>query len=211
VDGVQALELSAPTSVEPMLSRQVMFEDGVARQIRNDYSFPLASVVRFRYPAKGSRPAVDLVWHEGGLHPPVPAELEAAGRELPAEGMMFVGDKGKIVSGFRVENPRLIAQGKYHEPPGGEPPPGQRRRPQREPGELSPGLKQWIAACRGGQQSPVSFLNASGIAEAQALYGVALRVGRKIVYDAQTTEVKNVPEANRYLAREYRKGWEPKA
>jgi hypothetical protein len=187
-----------------------VFEDGVARTLRNDWSYPIASVVRFRYPAKGSRPAVDLVWHEGGLRPPVPEELEAAGRDLPAEGMMFTGDKGKIVAGFRIEEPRLITRGKYQESAGGEPA-APRRRQQREPGQLSPGVRQWIQACRGGKPSPGSFQNAAGLAEAAALYGVALRTGRKLVYDATTSEIKNVPEAAKYLARQYRKGWEPQA
>jgi hypothetical protein len=39
---------------------------------------------------------------------------------------------------------------------------------------------------------------------------VALRAGqgRKILYDGDTMTVTNVPEANRYLTREYRPGWE---
>jgi hypothetical protein len=41
------------------------------------------------------------------------------------------------------------------------------------------------------------------------LYGVALRAGRKIVFDAANTRITNVAEANKYLVREYRKGWSP--
>ena len=73
--------------------------------VKNDFSFPTASVVRFQYPARGTRPAVDLIWYEGGMRPPTPPELDEDHKELPAEGMMFVGDKGKILAGFRVEEP----------------------------------------------------------------------------------------------------------
>jgi hypothetical protein len=40
------------------------------------------------------------------------------------------------------------------------------------------------------------------------LYAVALRTGRKLKYDAEAVKITNVPEANQYLTREYRKGWE---
>ena len=36
---------------------------------------------------------------------------------------------------------------------------------------------------------------------------VSLRTGKKIVYDGVNMRVTNVPEANQYFSREYRKGW----
>jgi hypothetical protein len=194
-----ALELGAPVSVEPMMSHVCAIDgNGVSTKIRNDFSFPMASSVRFRYPAKGERPAIDLVWWEGGMHPPVPQGLD---RDLPAEGMMFAGDKGTILAGFRVENPWLL--------PGRPPAEAPRGRRQREAGELSKGLQQWVAACRGGTQSDGNFANAWPISEAVNLYAVALRTGKKLLYDAQSMSITNVPEANKYLARDYRKGWNP--
>jgi hypothetical protein len=117
--------------------------------------------------------------------------------------MMFVGDKGRILAGFRVENPRLLTMKREPEPSETAP----RRR--RESGELSPGLRQWVSACRGGKQSPGAFLTAGPISEAVNLYAVALRTGRKLLYDGATMKITNVPEANKYLAREYRPGWDP--
>jgi hypothetical protein len=192
-----ALELSGPTAVEPMLSHQCAMDGPVAYTVKNDYSFPIASVVRFKYPAQGQRSAVDLIWYDGGMKPTTPAGID----ELADEGMMFTGDKGVILAGFRVENPRLL----------GAKPAAQEAaaRRQRAPGDLSPGLKQWIAACKGGAQSPGNFTNAAGITEAVNLYGTALRAGRRIVYDAGARRIANVAAANRYLSREYRKGWSP--
>jgi len=43
------------------------------------------------------------------------------------------------------------------------------------------------------------------------LYAVALRTGRKLQYDAEGMKITNLPDANRYLSREYRKGWEPES
>ena len=197
-----ALELSGPTSIEPILSHSCVINDSVAITIKNDFSFPIAGSVRFKYPARGQRPAIDLTWHEGGMRPPTPDELE----DLPAEGMMFVGDKGKILAGFRVENPRLLQGTKTQ----GHAQAESSARRQRDPGELSPGLQQWIAACRGAkQQSPGSFLNAWPISEAVNLYSVALRTRQRLLYDAANMKITNNADANKRLSREYRKGWEP--
>lgn len=201
-----ALELSGPSVIEPMLSHRCIFRDSVSATVRNDFSFPDASVVRFKFPARGRRPALDLYWHDGGMRPPLPEEMEEDGKEFPAEAMLFVGDKGKILAGFRVENPRLIPDRRMR---GQAAPEAPSRRRQRETGELSAGMRQWVAACRGGQQSPGSFLNAWPISEAVNLWAVALRTGRRLVYDAQSMSITNIPEANKYLSREYRKGWEP--
>ena len=203
-----ALELSGPTRIEPMPSHDCILRDSVAITVKNDYSFPAASIVRFKYPAKGQRPAVDLIWYEGGMRPPTPEELDEDGKELPAEGMMFVGDKGKILAGFRVEGPRLIPEKRMSGYPAPEARP---RRQPREAGAVPPALAGWMAACRGGKQSPGSFLNAGPLSEAVNLYALALRMRQKLVFDAAAGRITNLPEANKYLTREYRKGWEPKS
>jgi hypothetical protein len=119
--------------------------------------------------------------------------------------MMFVGSKGKILAGFQLEDPHLIPQGRM--PKDLVAP--VRARGQR--GAVPSGMRQWIAAVRGGPQSPSSFLNAGPISEAVNLYAVALRTGKKLLYDGQSQKVTNLAEAGRYLSREYRKGWDPRA
>src|ERR1022692_4336430 len=201
----RALDLSGPTSIEPMASHEQVLTDGIASGVKNDFSFPSASVVRFQYPARGPRGAVDLIWYEGGLRPPTPPELEEDRQEFQAEAMMFIGDKGKILAGFHVDNPRLIPERRMSAFPA---PPAAARSP-RDPGQLPPGLRQWAPACKGGAQSEGSFLHAGGISEAVNLYAVALRTRRRLYYDPASRKITNVPEANKYLSREYRKGWNP--
>ncbi len=72
-------------------------------------------------------------------------------------------------------------------------------------------MRQWITAVRGGPQSPSSFLNAGPISEAVNLYAVALRTGKKLLYDDASRKITNLAEANQYLDREYRKGWDPQS
>ena len=199
-----ALDLKSPTSIEPARTHVCGFNNGIAFQVQNDYSFPTASSVRFKYPASGTRGPVDLVWYDGGMRPPTPEELEAANEELPVEGMMFIGTKGKILSGFQIEDPQLITPGTT---PKDQPVPPYVRNQ-----HVAPSMRQWIAAVRGAaQQPPSSFLNAWPISEAVNLYAVALRTGKKLLYDGVSQKITNLPDADKYLSREYRKGWGPQA
>jgi hypothetical protein len=198
-----ALQLQSPTMVIPNLSHVCGMHDPVPFEIHNNFSFPMASTVRFKYPANGARPAVDLCWHDGGMRPPIPVELLEENKELPAEGMMFVGDKGKILAGFNIQNPQVISGKKMDNPA----PPTAERRNQVERTTAALGL--FTEAIRTGKQYPGNFTDAEFITEAINLYAVALRTGRMLKYDASTQSITNVMEANKYLDREYRKGWEP--
>jgi len=66
----------------------------------------------------------------------------------------------------------------------------------------------WLDAFKNRTQSPGSFLNAGAITETILLGAVALRAGKKVEYDSANMKITNVPEANKYLVREYRRGWE---
>jgi hypothetical protein len=195
----KALQLEAPTIVEPNLSHVCGIRDSAAFQVKNDFSFPMASSVRFKYPAKGSRPAVDLIWYDGGMRPAVPEEVYADNKELPAEGMMFLGDKGKILAGFNVDNPHLIPEKRMEG----------RTVPETPKKERTQGFRLFLDALKTGKQCPGSFREGRGITEAVNLYAVALRSGRILKYDAVNSKISNVPEANKYLNRNYRNGWNP--
>ena len=72
----QLFELDAPVAVESRPSHLCTLRDNVAEKIKNDYSFPAACTIRFKFAAKGDRPALDLFWYDGGMKPPTPDELE---------------------------------------------------------------------------------------------------------------------------------------
>jgi hypothetical protein len=198
-----ALQLQSPTIIEPNLSHVCGMHDPVPYQIKNDFSFPMASSMRFKYPANGSRPPVDLCWYDGGMRPPTPSELMEGNKELPAEGMMFVGDKGKILAGFNIQNPQIIS-GKKMEAPANA---NADKRSQVE--QTSAALPLFVDACKSGRQYPGNFTEAEFITEAINLYAVALRAGRMLKYDAVNYKITNIPEADKYLSREYRPGWDP--
>lgn len=200
-----ALQLTSPEIIEPNLSHFVGMGDHTPNFVRNNFSFPMASMVRFKYPANGERPPVDLCWYDGGMRPPIPAELIAINEDLPAEGMMFVGEKGKILTGFNIQNPRLFSRKKKDIKT--TTPPSQSY----EQDRMVASLALFADSCKSGKQYPGSFAEAEALTEAVNLYAVALRAGRLLKYDAANRQITNVPDANKYLSREYRSGWDPKS
>jgi hypothetical protein len=200
-------DLDAPVAVESRPSHVCTIVDQVSITLKNDYSFPVASTIRFQFAPKGERPALDIFWYDGSMKPPTPPELEVDNKELEQEGMMFVGDKGKIVAGFRGENPQLIPEQKMREyriaknlP---EPAPRQRG------GSRPPREVPWLEAFKGGKPSYGNFLLAGPISDAVNLASISLRMGgRRLLWDAANLKITNLPDANKYLVREYRKGWE---
>ena len=202
----QELDLDAPIAVESTPSHVCAVVDNVSITIRNDYSFPVASTIRFKFAAKGDRPALDLFWYDGGIRPATPEELEADHGELAAEGMMYVGDKGKILAGFRGENPRIIPERKSHgfrTAQGAATPRGQDRARARRLRDAA-----WVRAFRGGEPTCGDFLLAGPISEAFNLGAISLRLGgKRLLWDAAAGKITNLPAANKCLTREYRKGW----
>lgn len=186
----RALKLGAPSSVEASSTRV------------NEETYPLASMVTYQFPARGDMPPVKLVWYDGGLRPPRPAELEDS-LEMGATGALLIGDSGKML-GQRarwtfIPESRAV---EYGTPP---------RKLERSPGHYV----EWIQACKGGSQKPGSNFDWAGpLAETVLLGNVALRLKlrdaltkQKLLWDPVKFQFTNLPEANQFLRREYRKGW----
>ena len=66
----------------------------------------------------------------------------------------------------------------------------------------------WVVAVKAGKQAPCHFGYAGPFTEAYQLANVALRVGHRIEWDPLAFRVTNCREANQYLTREYRRGWD---
>jgi len=182
-----ALKLTAPKSV--YASSTPVFPE----------TLPVASVVHYEFPARENLPPVTLHWYDGGLLPSRPEELEN-GRELPKEdGILFVGDKGKLlVDGWGGASPRLISESRMQEyviPPKTLP---------RSIGHH----EEWIKACKEGTPTESHFGFAGPLTEMLLLGIISVRLGgRKLDWDAEATQITNVPEANGYLHYSYRDGW----
>ena len=89
-----------------------------------------------------------LHWYDGGMLPERPAELEE-NRELdPEDGIIFVGDKGKmLVTGWGGEHPRLIPESRDKE---------YKRPPKTLPRSIGH-HQEWIEACKTGSATRSNF------------------------------------------------------
>jgi predicted dehydrogenase len=193
-------DLDSPVAVESRPTHICALDGHVPHKVQNDYSFPASCTIRFKFAAKPNRSALDLFWYDGSIKPPTPEEL--GNQELDAEGLMFVGDEGKILAGFLGETPKIIS--------------GKARPTTSTSAEAHPALKRrteaaalWVAACKGGPHTYGDFLLAGPISDAFNLGAVSLRLGgKRLLFDSTKAQVTNVPQANKYLTREYRQGWE---
>ena len=186
-----ALKLGHPTSVEAYVSSRVV---KMWEKVENKETYPDAEIVRYEFPARGDLPPVKLTWFDGGLKPPRPAELEKE-RNLGANGIILIGDKGTIVEG------RLV--------------PESRMKDYKKPAQSIPRIKDgekgheqnWIDACKGGPPACSNFEYAGPLAETVLLGNIAIRTGKRIEWDGPNMKVTNIPEANELLGRKYREGW----
>jgi hypothetical protein len=190
---------TAPLSAEAYGTTTCKIDQQVSIEVNNQVAFPYSCVIRFRFPAQQQLPPFDLFWYDGGMRPSLPPELEEEGKSLEREGMMFVGDKGRILADFRCENPRLLPAKRMKDYMAGKDLP-------KEKVERSDNI--WIDAFKSKKQSPGSFLLAGPISETILLGAVALRSGKKVEYDSTAMKITNDADANQFLVREYRKGWE---
>jgi len=214
-----ALGLGPPIAARAFSSHACNVIDHVANPVPNDFSFPAANTIQFQYAAHGQWPALDLFWYEGGMRPRIP-ELEAADAPLPGNGSMWVGDKGKIV-GNRVYTAKgvepLFPEDASAQSGGAG---GARRGGAAGQTSYARGGALWVAAIKGGAPSPGNILSAGPVSETVCLAAVALRAARqksgvrvypsavKVRYDSASMKITNLPEANQYLTRDYRPGWE---
>ena len=150
-------------------------------------------------------PAVDLFWYDGGMKPRLPEEVEALDFEISKEGIMFIGDEGTIMAGFHGQDPQLFAKGKKEPFKTTEPSTPDAGR---QGGKYVSRQSPWLQAVLEGGQSPGSFLKAGPISDAVNLGAVALRAGKKVLFDSDKMKISNAADANKFLYREYREGWE---
>jgi hypothetical protein len=149
-------------------------------------------------------PPVKFTWYDGGLKPPRAEELEAEAQPKPdedelEEGLLFIGERGKILCSFNGGNPRLIPEARmksYKQPAKTLP---------RSPGNE----REWLDACKGGSVKPGGNFEFSGLVTESLLLGdVATRVGQKLNWDRASLKITNSDVAQKYVRPERRNGWE---
>ena len=164
-------------------------------------SFPVAEVITYEFPQRGTMPPAKMIWYDGGLMPPRPAVLDD-GRMMGDDGggCLFVGAKGMIMCSTYGDNPRILPEKLMQD----------YKRPDKTI-PRSPGImEEWIAAIKTGKKSTTDFSYSGMLTETMLLGNVALRMKEAktiLQWDAEKMQVMNLPEANRWVHKEYRQGW----
>jgi predicted dehydrogenase len=153
---------------------------------------PASMSATFHYGPRGDLPAVTVTWYQGTAKP----DLWKEGK-LPqwGDGALFVGSRGMLLADYFKH--ALL--------------------PEKEFADFQPPAKtipesighhaEFLHACKTGAPTTCPFSYSGLLTEANHLGNVAYRAGKRIEWDPKTMRIRNAPEAEQFLGREYRSGW----
>jgi predicted dehydrogenase len=180
----KALALTAPLSVR---------SEGAAP---NNHSWATDAVVRYLFPGTEFTAfnRINVTWYDGDQRPS-PEIVEQAGGRLPDQGSVFVGTDGVMVLPH-VGKPKLLPEEEYED----------------FTMPIVTGANHWhqfVDAILGKEKTQANFDYAGPLTEAVLLGSVASRFPKTTLdWDAKKMKFTNVKEANQFVRRKYRKGWE---
>ena len=154
----------------------------------------------------GDLPPLIVHWYDGGMKPHRPLELDTSVR-LPETGLLFVGDQGKLLTGYSGGNPfgrsrgiaggLLLPEKKFRD----------FEQPEKTMYRCNDHYGEWIRACKTGTRTvcPVEF--GCEMTEMALLGTLALRTKRVLAWDAEVMRVTNHADSNKFVDPPYRDGW----
>jgi len=183
-----ALDLREPLSIEAFGAGGV-----------DPYMAPVGGLYTYHFGPRKKMPAVKFMWYEGGLMPARPEGLEQSDQlGAGGNGILFVGDKGMLTCPGWAGPPRLL--------------PGSKDKAYKRPKKTLPRSnghhRDWLDACKGGKPASANFEYGAALTEIGLLGLAAMRVGKKIFWDAKAMKMTNAPQADAFLKESYRPGWE---
>mgnify|MGYP001627944069 CR=1 FL=1 len=167
----------------------------------NDEVWPAQTNYHFTVPGTeftdGER--LKITWYDGGLLPSTKGSHVPGSRALPRSGSLLIGETGSMVlphvgaptvylegQSEPTEDALVKAEGKNH-------------------------YHGWIDGCLSGEQPSDGFDYGALLTEAVLLGNIAIRFkGQTLKWDSENLKVTNLEEANQWVTRDYREGWEIK-
>lgn len=136
---------------------------------------------------------MNLTWHDGASRPPAEIVALIEGMALPDQGSIFIGTEGVMLLPH-IALPALFPVEKFKD----------HKLPRVK------GLNHWeqfVEACLGHGETNADFAYAGPLTEAILLGGIASRFPKtELEWNSRDLRF-NLPEANRHVRRDYRKGW----
>ena len=182
-----ALDLGAPRTIEAASTEE-----------KKD-TFPAIDQVTWEFPARETRPAVNVRWFGGGLLPPEPVRGFKFGT---GGGSIFYGDKGILWVGSHSSTARLLPEARMAEMRDALP-------PKTIPRVVGGPHVEFVNAIRHGTRCGSDFDYSAPLAETVLLGVAAVRARTRLVWDAKAGRVMNHAFANEFIGPgyAYRPGW----
>ena len=172
-------------------------------------SAPSWSLVDYQFGYRGSRPPVKLVWYDGkkngvqnapSLEVTDGVDLTKKGKRRGAYGSVLIGDKGRM---FFNRFSGWVVTGRDKD---------EVKQIEARTGKTIPRTKdnyvEWVDAATGSGHKPLSGFEIAGPFTEMVLLGnLAIRAGEEVKWDTNNLCSRNSQKANRFVRREYRKGW----
>jgi predicted dehydrogenase len=180
------------TSLALTSPRSVRSEGGAP----NADNWGLDSAVIYTFPGtKYTAGTLTLHWYDGGLRPPAEVKSLIGKESLKNQGSIYIGEKGVLYAPY-FETPVLLPAEQFS---------GDAIKKQ----DGDDHYIQFVEACRGNGKTTAPFDYAGPLTESVLLGCLATRFPKTTLeWDTAKVAVTNVEEANRFVRRRYRKGWE---
>lgn len=159
----------------------------------NKESYPKWSMIKYEFPARGERPALTMMWYDGGKLPE-PELLE--GQEPSDSGCIVIGEKGKLYSPNDYGAAYKL-MGDVQEPD---------VEYVRSPGHFT----EFAEAIKGGKPAMSNFPEyATPLTETVLLGNLAVWAdGQRVQWDAKNMKATIDSTFNEMITPEYRKGYD---
>jgi hypothetical protein len=200
------LQLGAPTAISANSTHK--FTGYFGGRVSTPECQGNANTVTWKFPARGKLPPLRVHWYDGGIKPLRPVELDDS-LALPAMGLLFEGEKGKLLTGYSGGNPfgnrRGIAGGlllgekafkDFKQPP--------RTMPRCD---YRVHYTEWVNCCKTGKKTTCPIEFGCEMTEMGLLGALALRARRLVQWDAKAMKITNSKQANAFVAPVYQNGW----
>lgn len=189
---------------------------------------PASSFITLHFGATDkSKSPIEMTWSDGGIRPShpeiIPANMDIGGSQSN-NGVLIIGEKGLISTNINDSSPLMPKLFLYD----GTTEFGPEVEPNDEP-EYGH-QRKWVDACKAGFNSPEhkaltsSFDYAGPMTETVLMGNLAIRsymlrkenssgkqeffARKKLLWDGLNMKITNLEEANQFVGRTYRKGWE---